>query len=386
MIEAEIAVVGAGIAGASAAARLAEAGRRVVLLEREDVPGYHTSGRSAALFSETYGNAAVRALSVASRPFLETPPPGFAEHPILTPRGALHVGTAEDADRLAGLLAQGRALVPSVRGLSGAEARDLVPVLREVVAGAVFEPEARDIDTDGLIQGYLRLLKAKGGRLVLRAGVAAMTRSGAGWHLDTSAGDVRADIVVNAAGAWADAVGAMAGLAPLGIAPLRRTAFLVAPPEGVDSRAWPLIVSVREDVYFKPDAGLLLCSPADETPSPPVDAQPDDLDIAEAVERLQALAAIPVRRIQRSWAGLRSFAPDRTPVVGFDPRSEGFFWLAGQGGYGFQTAPALASCAAALVMGRDVPSDLADLDVTAAMLAPGRLVPDRTLRADPTGS
>ena len=374
MIETEIAVVGAGIAGASAAATLARAGRRVVLLEREDAPAYHTSGRSAALFSETYGNATVRALSVASRDFLDAPPPGFAEHPILSPRGALHVGLAGDEERLAELAAEGRALVPSVRALSGEEARALVPVLRDVVAGAVFEPDARDIDTNGLVQGYLRMLRAAGGKMLLRARVDELAREQAGWRLTTAAGEVRAGIVLNAAGAWADEVAGLAGLRPLGIAPKRRTAFLVTPPEGTESRGWPLVVSAREDVYFKPDAGLLLCSPADETPSEPVDAQPDDLDIAVAVERLQAIADIPVRRIQRSWAGLRSFAPDRTPVVGFDPRAAGFFWLAGQGGYGFQTAPALAALTAALIGGKGVPAELADRGIAARDLAPERFV------------
>ena len=374
MIETEIAVIGAGMAGASAAAALALAGRRVVLLEREDAPAYHSSGRSAALFSETYGNAVVRALSVASRAFLSAPPAGLSEHPVLTPRGALHVGLAGDEERLATLAAEGRALVPSVRGLSGDEARALVPVLREVVAGAVFEPDARDIDTNGLIQGYLRMLRAAGGRVLLRAGVEGVARAASGWRLATRAGEVRAEIVLDAAGAWADEVAALAGLSPLGIAPKRRTAFLVPAPEGTESRHWPLVVSVRDDVYFKPDAGLLLCSPADETPSEPVDAQPDEFDIAVAVERLQAIADIPVRRIQRSWAGLRSFAPDRTPVVGFDPRAEGFFWLAGQGGYGFQTAPALAALTVALIGGRGVPPELADRGIATGDLAPDRFV------------
>lgn len=325
------------------------------------------------MFSETYGNAPVRALSVASRVFLEAPPEGFADHPILSPRGALHAGVAGDEERLAALHAAGSALVPSVRLLSGEEARALVPVLKDVVAGGVFEPDARDIDTNAMLQGYLRLFRAAGGRGLLRAEVMGMARDAGGWRLETAAGPVRAQIVVNAAGAWADAVGGLAGLAPLGIAPKRRTAFLVSAPEGAETRGWPLVVSAREDVYFKPDAGMLLCSPADETPSEPMDAQPDDLDIAIAVDRLQGIADIPVRRIQRSWAGLRTFAPDRTPVVGFDPRAEGFFWLAGQGGYGFQTAPALAEIALSLVGGRGMPAGITALGFDEAVLAPGRL-------------
>jgi D-arginine dehydrogenase len=380
VIEVEVAVLGGGIAGASVAAHIA-AERSVALLEREGQPGYHTSGRSAALFSEAYGNAVIRGLSVASRGFLEQPLPGFSDYPLLSPRGALHVGTRGQEARLDRLLAAAHALVPTVRAVGAAEARSLVPVLRpDWLVSGVFEPDARDIDTNALLHGFLRLLKGRGGRVVLDAEVSTIERVGGRWHVGTRSGTVTADIVVNAAGAWCDEVAGLAGIEPLGLTPLRRTAFVFEPPAGVAIRDWPLAIGAEEDFYFKPDAGMLLASPADETLSPPTDAQADDLDIAIAVERIQNAADVPVRRIARRWAGLRTFAPDRSPVVGFDPSAEGFFWLAGQGGYGFQTAPALSRSAANLVLGRPLPADVQDRGITAAALAPDRFRPQKARR------
>ncbi|NNM74555.1 NAD(P)/FAD-dependent oxidoreductase [Enterovirga aerilata] len=375
MTEVEVAIVGGGIAGASAAAHLAPH-HKVVLLEREDQPGYHASGRSAALFTETYGNAVVRGLTVASRPFLASPPPGFAEHPLLTPRGVLHVGGEDDLDRLSALHAETSALVPDVRFLGGAEARRLVPALKEGwVRGGVLEPDARDIDTHGCLQGFLRVARAYGAEILTRAEVVGIERRGGRWRLRLPAAEVSADILVNAAGAWADRVAALAGVPRRGLQPMRRTAFLFGPPDGVSARDWPMVVGPGEAFYFKPDAGLLLASPADEAPSEPTDAQPEEIDVAVAADRIQEIAELPIRRILRRWAGLRTFAPDRTPVVGFDPAAESFFWLAGQGGYGFHTAPALAAIAAGLITRNAVPEPVADLGIAADHLAPGRLPP-----------
>jgi D-arginine dehydrogenase len=368
----DVIVVGGGVAGASAAAFLSQT-RRVVLLERESHPGYHTSGRSAALFSETYGNAVVRGLSVGSRSFLEGPPQGFADHPILSPRGGLFIGRAEHLGEIASRAAEGSRLVPSVRAVDADEARRLVPILRPaVVAGGIHEPDAMDIDTHGLLHGFLKVLRGNGGRLVTDAEVEALERRADGWHVASKAGSFVAPVVVNAAGAWADVLARMAGAAPVGLVPKRRTAFMVEPPPGHDIRDWPITGTVEENFYFKPDAGMLLCSPEDETPSEPCDAQPEEIDIAVAVDRIQASADLPVHRIGRKWAGLRSFVADKTPVVGFDPKVDGFFWLAGQGGYGFQTAPAMARTAAALATDRPLPADLAALDVTQAALSPAR--------------
>ena len=365
-------VVGAGIAGASAASLLAARGA-TLLLEREGQPGYHTTGRSAALYSEAYGNAAIRALTSGARPFFMNPPDGFAEHPLLTPRGAMFIGRADQAATLDRTAGEASVLQPSIRRIDASEARRICPVLKaDYVAGAVLEPDAMDIDVHALHQGFLRGLRSCGGRLVTDAEVEALERAGGQWRVRTSAGAFSGRVVVNAAGAWADELARLAGAAPVGLVPKRRTAILFAPPPGYDVARWPLVVDVDEAFYFKPDAGKLLGSPADETPSPPCDAQPEELDVALAVERIQQAAALPIARIERRWAGLRSFVADKTPVVGFDERADGFFWLAGQGGYGIQTAPAMARLASALIAGEAVPGDLAALGVSESVLHPSR--------------
>jgi D-arginine dehydrogenase len=348
---------------------------RVVVLERESHPGYHSSGRSAALFSETYGNAVVRGLSVASRDFLMSPPAGFTEHPLLAPRGVMLIGTHGEEKLLARAAAEGAALVPSVRAIDAADVLRRVPALRrDWVAGGVVEPDAMDIDTHAMLTGFLRALRARGGQLRTDAEVIALSRDGGDWRIALKDGQIAAGVVVAAGGAWCDTLGAMAGAAPIGLVPKRRTAFLVDPPAGADSAAWPAVIAVDESFYFKPDAGKLLCSPADETPSAPCDAQPEELDVAIAADRIQQAAEIPIARIARSWAGLRSFVADKTPVAGYDPRVAGFFWLAGQGGYGFQTTPAMALAAAALIDRRDLPAMLTDRGVGAAALSPSRFV------------
>lgn len=371
---ADVVVIGAGMAGASAACFLADAGAEVVLLEREDRPGYHSTGRSAAVYTQTYGNAAVRALTIGGKPFFDAPPAGFASHPILTPRGAMFVGRSDQVAALERTAAEARALVPSVRAFDAAEARRIVPSLRaDYVAGAVFEPEAMDIDVDALHQGFLRGLRAAGGTVVTDAEVVGLERAAGIWTVTTRTGAFSAPVVIDAAGAWCDAVGRMAGCRPIGLVPKRRTAILFDPPPGVEIARWPLTIDVDETFYFKPDAGKILASPADETPMAPCDVQPDELDIAIAVDRIQQAADLPVRRIEHRWAGLRSFVADKTPVAGFDPEREGFFWLSGQGGYGIQTAPALGRATAALARGRPLPADLAALGLTEAALSPARL-------------
>ncbi len=357
MTSADFLVIGAGMAGASAAYELAAHGA-VVVLEQEDRPGVHATGRSAALFSETYGNGVVRALSRASRPFLADPPAGFCESPLLAPRGALFVAAEADLPHLAALEAEERSS-GAFTALSGAEVRDLVPILKPAAAVAgLLEAGAMDIDVDALHQGFLRGLRQRGGRVVVEAGVTGLTRGEGGWVAATPAGEFTAPILINAAGAWADGLAAMAGLGPVGLQPKRRTAALVEGP-AMDFAAWPLVIEAAERFYFKPDAGRLLISLADETDTEPCDAQPDEYDIAVAADRVQTATTLTIRRIAHSWAGLRTFAPDRTPVCGFDPRAEGFFWLAGQGGYGIQTAPALASLTARLITGA---ADGADID------------------------
>ncbi|MER8851855.1 FAD-binding oxidoreductase [Mesorhizobium australicum] len=364
----KIIVIGGGIAGLSLAAEVA-AWAEVTVIEREPHLGYHASGRSAALFTETYGNRLVRGLTLASRQAIVEG--GFVAHR----RGALHVGwTGDDAaiDKLARDL---QALVPSVRRLSAAELHALVPVVaQQATCGGVYEPDAVDVDTDKMLATCASKLKASGGTIRTGEEVRAISRDGSAFRVETNAGVYSADIVVNAAGAWVDVVAGMAGLAGLGFQPKRRTAFLFDPPAGLDIAGWPLVVDLHEQFYFKPDAGRLIGSLADETDSEPCDAYPEDMDVAIAVDRIEQATSMRIGRPSTPWAGLRTFAPDRTPVAGFDPRLPGFFWLGGQGGYGFQVSLTLARLSAALMRGEPLPEDVIALGITAGALAPDRFL------------
>lgn len=369
---ADILIVGAGIAGASVAYHLAPEAR-VVLLEREAQPGYHATGRSAALYSETYGNACVRAISSASRAFYLNPPAGFAEHPLLTRRGSMVVAGPQQRDQLRLAYEEARALVPGVEWLDAGQIAQRVPVLKaEAASWAMLEPDSMDMDVHAIHQGFLRGMKAGGGQLVCDAEVLSIGRVGGVWQIETPAGNFAAPIVINAAGAWCDMIAAMAGVAPVGLVPKRRTAFTFAAPAGIDISAWPLVIDVDEQFYFKPDAGVLLGSPANEDPVPAQDVQPEELDVAIAADRIETATTLQVGRVLRKWAGLRSFVADKTPVVGYAADTDGFFWLAGQGGYGIQTAPALGRIAAALVQRRSLPPDIAAFGVRAADLSPER--------------
>ena len=369
----DVIVLGAGMAGASVAAELAPR-RRVLLLELEDQPGRHTTGRSAAMFFESYGNATVRGLTRASRAFLDQPPDGFADVPLMSPRAALFVAGPDAVPRLQDMLGsfqEGTGLKPLPRE----EALRLVPILRpEAVASAALDDSGRDMEVAAILQGYLRLLRRAGAQVVLGAGELALHRQAGQWTVDSRAGRFQAPVLVNATGAWADVVARQAGARPVGLQPMRRTAMTIPAPEGHDTRHWPMVIDVDETVYFKPDAGQFLLSPANEDPMDPCDVAPEELDIALAVDRFEALTTHPVRRIAHRWAGLRSFVADRAPVAGWDPQAEGFFWLAGQGGYGIQMAPALARAAAALVLGQALPADIAAQGVTADALSPRRLL------------
>ncbi|XHS78268.1 NAD(P)/FAD-dependent oxidoreductase [Burkholderiaceae bacterium UC74_6] len=361
-------VIGAGMAGASAAAALSAHGE-VVILETESQPGYHSTGRSAALYSALYGNAVVRALTRASLAYFQAP----REHALLRLRETLFlVGAGQEPEAEA--FAADADIRQFTHRMSADEVVARVPILqRERVAGALLDPGSADIEVDLAHQGFLRQARANGAQLQLNAPLLALEREGQHWIAHTAQGDFRAPLIVNAAGAWADEVAAMAGVAPLGLQPLRRTAVLVDVPGGLDASSWPAVIAVDESQYFKPDAGLLLVSAADETPSPPCDAQPEELDVAIAVDRFETLTGRPVRHVRHQWAGLRVFSPDRTPVLGFEPGAPGFFWCAGQGGYGIQTSPAMGRAAAALALGQALPVDLLDLGIEAGQLSPSRL-------------
>lgn len=375
----DILIIGAGIAGASTAYFLGSRAR-TVLLERESQPGYHSTGRSAALFSETYGSEPVRILSRASRSFLAAPPQGFAQTPILSPRGALMLAAPGQEDLMREELAAMQRITPSVRGLSGEEVLALVPVLQpEGVAGGILEPEACDIDVHTLHQGFLRGAKQHGCTLVSDAPVIRIERLApgadgrpSGWRVHTPKGVWDAGVIVNAAGAWADEVAKMAGVRPIGLQPKRRSAFTFQPPEGLDPRFWPMVIALDESWYIKPDAGALLGSPANADPVEPHDVQAEEFDIALAIHNIQEATSLSIRRPTRVWAGLRSFVADASLVGGAFKDEPGFIWNAGQGGYGIQTCAAMGEACAALALGQPIPAALQSAGVTAEMLSPDR--------------
>lgn len=372
-IPADFLIIGGGIAGASVAYWLAPHGR-VILLEREAQPGYHSTGRSAALFMESYGTTQVRALTMASRAFLQDPPPGFASHPLLTPRGALMVAGPGQQHFLDAHWDVVRAVDPDARLLSAAQACERVPALRaEQLAGGVYEPGAADMDVDAIHQGYLRGMRQAGGKLVCDAEVTAMARVRDRWRVDAGGAVYAAPVVLNAAGAWADVIARLAGVQPLGIEPRRRSAFVFAPPVEMDTSGWPMVFGADEDWYIKPDAGMLLGSPANADPVEPQDVQPEEMDIALAIDRIETATSLRIRRPARTWAGLRSFVADGDLVGGFDDAVSGFFWVAGQGGYGIQTSAAMGETCAALARGLPVPAHPASFGLSAEMLGPARL-------------
>jgi D-arginine dehydrogenase len=372
-----VAVVGGGIAGVSAAWALA-AEHEVVVLEGETELATHTTGRSAATLSETSGRRVVCALARASRPFLEAHPNGFAEHPLTARRGLLWIGRDGDAtalDEIAATAATG--VAPTARRVDQAAVVTLVPALRPeaTTAGGVWEPDALKLDVAALVAGYAAGARRRGAEIRTRCAVQSLAHSRRGWTLSCAAGDggsttVSVDAVVNAAGAWGDVVAARAGVAPLGLSPLRRTASLVPAPPATAS--WPLVMDVASRFYFEPEAGGLLLSPADEHPSEPIDAVAEMEDVAWSLEMLSEATTLNVRHVRTSWAGLRTFTTDRLPAVGWEPDAPGFCWLVGQGGAGIKTAPALAAAVRAIVGNESWPAELAELDVSARDLTPAR--------------
>ena len=364
----DIVVIGAGMAGASIAAELAGSSR-VLLLERESQPGYHTTGRSAAIYTCAYGPPIIRALTRASGPFMHGQDwPSGTPGNCLRQRDVIFIARDDQTDAMAGMLAtMGDAVSP----LGIGTIMDRIPILRPGYAvGGLLETSGADIDVDAIHQFYLKRLRELGGELRVNAEVMALARNGDDWLLETRSGSARAPVVVNAAGAWADKIAELAGLGPLGLVPKRRTALLLSPPDGMIPDDWPMVVDMEEKFYLKPDAGKLFVSPADETPSEPCDAQPEELDVAICVDLIEKAFQMSVRRVDHKWAGLRSFFPNGCPAAGFDASGTGFFWFAGQGGYGIQSAPALARAGAALVRDEPIPSDIADEGVDKQGLAP----------------
>jgi D-arginine dehydrogenase len=367
----DVVVIGAGIAGASAAYALTRLGADVVVVEREEAGDRHSTGRSAAVFTECYAAMVARRLAMGSRAFLQDPPAGFTDSPVLSPRPLLFVGREDQRAALEASVTESAAMVPTVRLVSGGEAEAMVPALRPGYAvGGVLEPDAMDIDVHTLHQGYLRGIRAGDGRVALKAEATAIAGTGDRWRV--SAGDTTydAEAVVDAAGAWGDRVAALAGVPPLGLRPLRRTAFTVAGPGGHED--WPMLIDIDEQWYIKPEGPNLLASPADETPVPPSDVRHEEIDVAIAIDRINAATTLGIRHVGHAWAGLRTFTPDRVPAAGPDPDHPGFFWLVGQGGYGIKTSPALGRWVAASVLGLDPPEDLVVLGLQTTDLDPAR--------------
>jgi D-arginine dehydrogenase len=373
----DIAVIGAGIAGASLAWHLAPHAR-VLLLEREPQPGCHSTGRSAAMFMESYGTVQVRAFTRASRSFYEQPPEGFADAPLLAPRGALYVGWDGQETALDTLWHELRSTGANVQRLGAHETLEGVPVLRASgLLGALAEPDAMDIDVHALLQGYLRGARRAGAELWCGATLAHAACDAGVWTVTLTDGrSVRARTLANAAGAWADDVATRCDAAPLGLQPKRRSAFTFTAPAGVDTRRWPAVVDAGERWYFKPDAGQLLGSPANADPVHAHDVVAEELDIATGIAGIEGATTLAIRRPTRTWAGLRTFAPDGDLVIGWDASRDGFFWLAGQGGYGIQSAHGAALLAATLWRGQvELPSALAQHGVQAQAMSPRRLAP-----------
>lgn len=367
-------IVGAGMAGVSLAYRLPEEAH-VLVLERESHAAYHSTGRSAAMFVETYGTETIRALTVAGNDFFSHPPAGFSDQPILLPRGVLYVGTAEQQGLLDSQYQDWHEQGLDVSRLSAEEALAMVPCLDPAqLAGALYDGQGQDMDVHALHQGFLKGAQAKGVKLRLDTEVLSAKWDGECWEvqLNSEPTTLRTRVLVNAAGAWADTLAERCGVQTLGIQPKRRSAFLFSPPEGVDHREWPAVIDIGEEFYFKPDAGMLLGSPANADDVDAHDVVAEELDVATGIYRIEERTQLRIRRPSHTWAGLRSFAPDGELVIGQDAQCSGFFWLAGQGGYGIQTAAGASLLAASLLQKQDLPESLKALKIDPAVVSPAR--------------
>jgi len=372
-------IIGAGIAGASAAYELQQHGR-TVLLEREPLPGQHTTGRSAAFLVDSYAGPVVGRLTRSGRHFFESPPEGFASAPLVTPNSVLWIGREDQRASLDDTIREAREAGAVLHEVDLDEARRICPVLNEdYVAHAVSEPSAMHIDVAALLDGFLRGFRERGGEVATKAETTRIERVGESWEVDAGGRTLHAPIVVNAAGAWCDEVGRLAGARPIGLRPLRRTAITFDGPKDANVRTWPLVIDADEDFYFKPEGARLLASPCDETPSEPCDTSPEDYDVALVADRVQRATTLEIAHIHSRWAGLRSFVADRLPVIGMDGERPGFFWLAGQGGFGIMTSPGASRATAGLIVDGALPEDQTELGLT-----PEALSPERLDRGDPT--
>jgi D-arginine dehydrogenase len=368
----DVIVIGGGIAGVSIGFELSK-DRSVCLLEMESTLAFHTTGRSAATFLETYGGPEIRALTTGSRDFLENPPEHF-ESALMSPRPLLQFAKVGRGSVIEQLHADVLPLVPDAELLSPERVSELFPIVKPgYVDAGMYEPGAMELDVHGIHQGYARGMRARKGEIVKSAPVVGLDHGPTGWTVTTTDGKTRtATAVVNASGAWGDVLGELAGAKPVGLMPLRRSIFMVSSPTGAATKDLPIFGDIDQSFYIKPEGEQFLCSPADETPTPPSDVSADTLEIARALDEINAATTLNARSVSSSWAGLRSFVPDRNFVVGPDPDVPDFHWFVGQGGYGIQTSPASAMVGAALVRGEDIPADLVARGLDISRLAPGR--------------
>ena len=369
-------IIGSGMTGASVAFELAKHAN-VLLLERESATGYHSTGRSAAVYIPTYGfdQLPLRVLSVCSYDFLNKPPRGFCSEPLLRERGLLWISDEASKDQLETKFSAMQDAEIPVQWVDHVSLSKLTPGLAKNYSScAIYDPAVADIDVHELHNSYLKGLIAQKGRLEKNIQIRSIERSKDEWTVSSKNARFRAPILVNAAGAWVDEVAEIAGVEPIGISPLRRTAVLLDAPSQIDFDSYPVIADINYQFYFKPEAGLVLVSPSDESPTPPCDAQAEEIDIAHAVQYAEKAFGIHVEKVHSSWAGLRSFVSDRLPVIGFDRAFPGFFWLAGQGGHGIQTAPAQSRLAANLLLNEDLPEDIKEMGLSKEMVSPDRII------------
>jgi len=365
-------IVGGGIAGCSAAYFLS-ADHDVIILEKEDVPGYHTTGRSAAFFAETYGNETVQKITRACREFFENPPKNFTDKPLITDRGAVFFARSDQQQTCDEQYSYKKQISPEIRSLSSEEVLQDIPVLKEEYPAAGFaEQSCQDIDVSALHEGYIKGFKKQGGQLFTNQQVIEIERLETGWRVLTKGDEYYCRVLINAAGAWADELATLAGITPLSLEPRRRTVMTFDQADQHIPVQMPLSLDVDDEFYFKPESGGLLLSPCDETLMPPCDVQPDEIDIATAVDKFQKASNINVKRIRRKWAGLRTFASDRSPIIGFDDQDPGFFWCAGQGGFGIQTSPVLGMLVKSLAADQAFPEFLKAYDVSLEDISPKR--------------
>ncbi len=365
-------MIGAGIAGASVAAELADHAS-VLLLEKEELPGYHSTGRSAAMYIPSYGPPKIQALTKASGDFFNNTPPEFCNTPLLTPRAEMLIARGDQLAAIESFM-QHHSTIQSVTEIGAAEVLRRCPLLRKTYpAAGILDRSGSDIDVNSLHQSYLKKFRQLGGKLAVNEQVTRLQNLPGGWLVKTNSASFTAGVVVNAAGAWADEVGSMASAESIGLQPKRRTALTINAPANLDTTSMPLVADIDEAFYMKPDAGNLLLSPANANPTPPCDAQPEELDIAICIDQIERAFEIEVTSIVRKWAGLRSFVKDNEPVAGFSAQADSFFWLAAQGGYGIQSSPALSRYAATLILGNSFPEDLHAYGLDATSLEVKRL-------------